>query len=55
VAERLDCVSYLDHLSALADGPTWAQRQLDVLREVGEPAEMVRRLTGDCRVGRRRE
>jgi carboxylate-amine ligase len=45
-AERLGCVGYLDRLTALAAGPTWAQRQLDLLKEVGDPAEVVRRMTG---------
>ena len=54
VAERLDCVAYLNRLPALADAPTWAQRQLDLLDEVGDPAEMVRRMTANCRVGRAR-
>ena len=44
-AERLDCMQYLDRLPALADRPTWAQRQLDMLKEVRDPAEVVRRMT----------
>lgn len=51
IAERLECLKYLDRLPALADGPTWAQRQLDVLNEVGDPTGMVRRMTDNCRVG----
>jgi carboxylate-amine ligase len=54
VAERLACADYLARVPALADGPTWAQRQLDVLKQVSDPAEMVRRMTDGCRVGRAR-
>ncbi len=49
-AERLDCARYLDRLPKLADSPTWAQRQLDLLNEVGDPVELVRRMTSNCRI-----
>src|SRR5687768_3879907 len=48
--ERLNCANYLDRVPALADGPTWAQRQLDVLAEVRDPAELVRRMTRAGRI-----
>lgn len=51
-AERLDCAAYLDRLPAMADRPTWAQQQLDLLKKVGDPAELVRQVTGNCRAGR---
>ncbi len=50
VAERLDCVQYLGRISELASGPTWAQRQLELLKETGNAAEMIRRLTEASRV-----
>ena len=52
-AERLGCGPYLRRVAGIADGPTWAQRQLDVLREVGDPAELVRRMTAGSRIGSR--
>jgi carboxylate-amine ligase len=52
-AERLDCLPYLERLTALADRPTWAQRQLDALKESNDPAEMVRRMTAASRLGGR--
>ena len=53
-AEALGCLSYLEHAQAMADGPTWAERQLAILEETGDPAEVVRRLTEQSRVTPRR-
>ncbi|HEX8521134.1 MAG TPA: YbdK family carboxylate-amine ligase [Tepidisphaeraceae bacterium] len=50
VAERLACSTYLEKLPALADQPTWAQRQLDLLKEHGDAKKMVATLTENCRV-----
>ena len=44
-AEQLDCLSYLDHVREMAAGPTWAERQLQLLEETGDPKEVVRRMT----------
>ena len=49
-AERLDCAAYLDRTRALAAGPTWAAKQLAVLEETGDPAEVVRRMTQLSRI-----
>ena len=43
-AEQLDCLSYLERLREMAMGPTWADRQLAMLKETGDPAEVVRRM-----------
>lgn len=45
VADQLDCRRYLERIPGLAMGPSWADRQLDLLRETGDPCEVVRRLT----------
>ncbi len=45
VADELDCRSYLERIPAIAAGPSWADRQLAVLRETGDPPEVVRRMT----------
>lgn len=45
VADSLDCHAYLERIPALAAGPSWADRQLALLRETGDPREVVRRMT----------
>jgi carboxylate-amine ligase len=45
VADQLDCRSYLERMPAIAAGPSWADRQLALLRETGDPREVVRRMT----------
>ena len=44
-AKQLDCLSYLEHVREMAAGPTWAERQLQLLEETGDPKEVVRRMT----------
>ncbi|MEX0819891.1 MAG: YbdK family carboxylate-amine ligase [Pirellulaceae bacterium] len=50
IAESLDCVSFLDRAKQLANGPSWADRQIEILDETGDRAEIVRRLTTIARV-----
>jgi carboxylate-amine ligase len=50
VAERLDCVEHLLHVQAMAERPTWSDRQRQVLRETGDVSEIVRRLSREARV-----
>jgi glutamate---cysteine ligase / carboxylate-amine ligase len=50
VAERLDCVEQLQHVQTMAERPTWSDRQRQVLRETGDMAEIVRRLSREARV-----
>jgi glutamate---cysteine ligase / carboxylate-amine ligase len=49
-AEELGCQEYLHRVLGLADGPTWADRQLAILDETGDPAEVARRLTQESRL-----
>jgi carboxylate-amine ligase len=49
-AEQLDCVAYLDHNQVIADGPSWADRQMMILGETGDRAEIVRRFSQESRV-----
>lgn len=49
-AQELDCVDYLEHVRAMASGPTWADRQLEILHTTGDPAEVVRKLTDQSRL-----
>ena len=48
--ERLRCADYLDRVGEIADSKNWSQRQLDILNQVRDPAELVRRMTSTCRI-----
>lgn len=50
IAEELRCQEELHRVLGMADGPTGADRQLALLRETGDPAEMIRRLTAESRI-----
>jgi carboxylate-amine ligase len=43
-ARDLACETYLERAAAAA-GPTWAERQRELARQTGEPAEMIRRMS----------
>ena len=43
-AVELNCEKYLDHCVTMARNPSAAQRQLDLMAELNDPAEVVRRL-----------
>lgn len=45
IAEQLDCRAYLERVPTIAAGPSWADRQLAILHETGDPREVVRRMT----------
>jgi carboxylate-amine ligase len=49
-AERLGCSTELQRVAALAAAPSWADRQLAVLSETGDPAEVIRRFTAESRL-----
>ncbi len=50
IAEQLGCVDYLRHTQVMAERPTWADRQRQILRDTGDMAEIVRRLSSEARV-----
>jgi carboxylate-amine ligase len=50
IAESLDCQPYLERLLERVSGSSWADRQLALLSETNDPAEVVRRLTADSRL-----
>jgi carboxylate-amine ligase len=52
-AVDLGCETYINHCVAMADGPSAAQRQLDIRTETDDPCEVVRRLTEAARVSRK--
>jgi carboxylate-amine ligase len=49
-AEELDCEEHLNHCLQMANTPSAAQQQLDLLAETNDPREMVKRLTAAARV-----
>lgn len=49
-AEELQCTSYLRHAKQMADSPSWADRQRQVLAETGNTMEIVRQLTDQSRI-----
>ena len=50
MADKLQCLSYLEHCLTMARGPSGADRQLQILKETNDPGEIVRRLTIMSRV-----
>jgi carboxylate-amine ligase len=50
-AKELGCENFLAHCATMSDGPSAAQRQLDLLADTNDPREVVRMLTEESRVG----
>ncbi|HJN12025.1 MAG TPA: YbdK family carboxylate-amine ligase [Pirellulaceae bacterium] len=51
IAQTLKCEDELKHVQAMADGPSWADRQNEILARTGDRREIVRELTDASRVG----
>ena len=49
-AEQLGCLDYLQDNQRIADNPSWAQRQRDILEQTNDPKEIVRQLTTQARI-----
>ena len=49
-ATELDCDQYLQHCRTMARNPSAAQRQMDLIAELNDPREVVRRLVGESRL-----
>lgn len=49
-ADDLQCTPYLNHCVKMAQRPSAAQRQLDILAERGDPKAVVERLTAESRI-----
>jgi carboxylate-amine ligase len=49
-AQDLECMSYLEHLRAMSRAPSWSERQIMLLKELGSHREMVSQLTLQSRV-----
>jgi carboxylate-amine ligase len=50
-AEQLGCLPYLEHVLEMAHAPGWSDRQLRILEEPSDRAEVVRRLCAGSRLG----
>jgi carboxylate-amine ligase len=50
VAQSLSCEEHLKHARAMANRPSGADRQLEILKTTGEPADIVRRLSTQSRI-----
>jgi carboxylate-amine ligase len=53
-AAQLDCSVYLDRILQMAGEKSWADRQLEVLEQTGDPVEVVRHFTEASRLSPRR-
>jgi carboxylate-amine ligase len=53
VGENLGCRDYLEHVRTMATGPSWADRQIEILKQTGNPAEIVRQLSAQSRISPR--
>ena len=49
-ADSLGCLKYLQHALNMANRPGWAERQINILKETGDPTEIVRQLTEQSRI-----
>jgi len=49
-ADELDCVRYIEHVRQIASLPSWADRQIQIMQETGDPREIVRRRTEQSRI-----
>ena len=49
-AETLQCLAALQRNQAIADGPSWADRQREILDETNDRREIVRRMTAASRI-----
>ena len=50
IADQLDCYDYLQHTRRLAQGPSHPDRQRAILKQTGDPAEVVRQLGAESRI-----
>jgi carboxylate-amine ligase len=49
-ADQLGCTTYLEQVQRIADGPSWSERQQQILDETGDATEIVRQLTAESRI-----
>lgn len=49
-ARSLGCLDYLTDVQRIAEGPAWSAKQRGILKESGDPAEIVRQLTEQSRI-----
>jgi carboxylate-amine ligase len=49
-ARELDCLDYLNRVQEMATSPSWSERQMEILHETNDRAEVVRRLCRESRI-----
>jgi len=52
LAKRLQCADQLEHCNVIANRPSWATQQRNLLQETGSAAEMVRILSDESRLSK---
>lgn len=50
VADELQCLKYLRHCETMADRPSWADRQRELMAATGNSVDVVRRLCAESRL-----
>ncbi len=50
-ADSLQCVHWLEHVRQMAAGPNWSTRQIEILNKTGNPADIVRQLVEQSKLG----
>ncbi len=51
IAQDLKCEDYLLRVQEIAEGPSWADRQLELMAITGDPRDVVRQMVAQSRVG----
>lgn len=52
VSEKLGCRHWLESVQDIADGPSWPDRQRQILRETNDRSEIIRRLSNESRLSK---
>jgi len=54
-AKELGCTEYLDRINRIAEQPTWAQKQVEIMNQSNDPVELVRQMTAQSRLSQKAE
>ncbi|MCR9115742.1 MAG: YbdK family carboxylate-amine ligase [bacterium] len=49
-AQDLGCSNYLEGIKSMAEGPSWAEKQIEIMNQTGDSAEVVKRLARQSRI-----
>jgi carboxylate-amine ligase len=50
IAKELGCAQYLEHCLPMAEGPSQAEQQIEILKQTGDAHEVVRQLAAKSRI-----